>query len=226
MKVLSISSRLFSEMSRVMRTKWSLLLLRRMVSRPTSRRPDLKTSGNKRSTGGGGVSLFMRHCPALFVVVSALCADFEPQARPCKYDITVHYAALTLSLWPLIWVRFSLEMMALACSEGTSTKRCRPRMSTVPTTLPGRPVSPAIVLTISMGTTPFSSPTFIHRRVLKGWVTRLVFGLKAGRGSMGCDICAATVDCGLGTGITGLDAGFGTSTSTAGLDAARGAGGL
>src|ERR1035441_5217475 len=57
-----------------------------------------------------------------------------------------HQAALTLILWPLIWVRLSLAMTALACSATTSTNKCRPRISTAPTMLPGRPVSPEIVL--------------------------------------------------------------------------------
>src|SRR6185437_13572138 len=67
-----------------------------------------------------------------------------------------HYASFTLSLRPLICVRFILAMIPFACSEDTSTNKCRSRTSTVPTTFPGRPVSPATAFTISIGAMPIS----------------------------------------------------------------------
>ena len=73
-------------------------------------------------------------------------------------SLRFHHATFTLALRPLIWVRFSLEMMLLACSDATSTNRCRSRMSTAPTTLRGNPVSPRIVPTMSGSETPISAP--------------------------------------------------------------------
>src|SRR5208282_2817623 len=75
--------------------------------------------------------------------------------------------------------------MALACSATTSTNRCRARTSTVPTILPGRPVSPEIVLTTSFGTTPISAPTFIHNRFWKGWGWGLSLSLAGAFASAG-----------------------------------------
>src|SRR5882672_1949152 len=96
------------------------------------------------------------------------------------------HATLTLTLRPLIWVRLSFEMMLLACSEATSTKRCRSRTSTVPTIFAGRPVSPRIAPTISPGPTPISAPTFMKRRVCSSGVRRLGLGFGAGEKGRDC----------------------------------------
>src|SRR5580765_7822877 len=53
-----ISVRLFSEISVVIKTKWSLLLLRSKVSRPTSRLRERRTKGKRRSTGLAGAASF------------------------------------------------------------------------------------------------------------------------------------------------------------------------
>src|SRR5678816_4555750 len=67
----------------------------------------------------------------------------------CKFPF--HHATLTLTLCPLISARFNLAMIPLACSLDTSMNKCRSRTSTVPTTLPGNPVSPATAFTTSIG---------------------------------------------------------------------------
>src|SRR5271169_4072089 len=74
-------------------------------------------------------------------------------------------------------------MMPLACSLATSTNAWRSRTSTLPTTLPGRPVSPATEFTKSIGATPCAEPTLIQSRVWPSGVARLTFGFAAGAGA-------------------------------------------
>src|ERR1700759_2746273 len=69
------------------------------------------------------------------------------------------HATLALSLCSLIRARFSFEMIAFACSLETSTKACRARRSTLPTTPAGSPVSPRILSAMSLAATPMVSPT-------------------------------------------------------------------
>src|ERR1035438_7642510 len=121
--------------------------------------------------------------------------------RIFRWRFVAHHATFTLTLWPLISARFSLAIMPLTCSLDTSTNECRSRTSTVPTTLPGNPVSPATELTKSMGTTPCSLPTLIQRRVWSGGVARLGFGFGA----------AAGADLGL---MNNFDSGFGSGVFT------------
>src|SRR5271155_2260244 len=92
-----------------------------------------------------------------------------------NWNFTAHHAALILTLVPLISARLSRARMALACSLETSTKECRSRTSTLPSSFPGSPVSPAMEFTMSIGTTPISSPTLMWRRVWSAGVLRSGF---------------------------------------------------
>lgn len=77
----------------------------------------------------------------------------------------VPQAIFTFTRFPWIRVRFNLARMALTCSEATCTNRWRSRISTLPTTDFGKPVSPRMAFETSSAVTPICSPTLICKRV-------------------------------------------------------------